>query len=389
MPYGFSATQVSIPGTNHVIAGWWVDSGSSTPVVLLLHAVQADRAMMMSRAQLLEKHGFSVLLIDLQGHGETPGEAITFGARESADVTAALAWIKEKAAGRRVGVVGCSLGGAAVLLGPQPAGFDAVVLEAVYPRVSRAVENRVRLRVGALTPAIAPLLLMQLQPRLHLSASDLEPIRSVSRLGAPVLIVAGSDDKHTTLAESKELYKAAANPKQLWVVQGARHQDFLAFDSRGYETHVLGFLIDRLRLPPKYETRRLGKSALEEWLAINAAAGKTTAFAPFQGIHRCCDLGDPELIFHPDHKIEIYGDGFVPYTEWISYEILDDGKVVLKLNNENKVSDWLRLTDLHNGYVYQYGPDTYLVQDSDEHPDLYVRDKSSMWPFKYLQGAGY
>ena len=242
LPAGFSASSVSISGVSHSIAGWWVDRGEGSPVILLLHAVRADRSTMVSRAQLLMKHGFSVLLIDLQGHGETPGEAITLGYRESADVVAAREWIKHTAPNRKVGVVGCSLGGASLLLAPQPSGFDAVVLEAVYPRIARAAENRIRIRLGPLAPVLTPLLLMQLEPRLHITASDLEPIRSIGRLGAPVLIAAGSKDEHTTLEESQELFDAASTPKSLWVVEGARHQDLLAYDGKGYEEHVVGFL---------------------------------------------------------------------------------------------------------------------------------------------------
>jgi uncharacterized protein len=212
-----------------------------------LHAVRADRSTMVSRAQLLMKHGFSVLLIDLQGHGETPGEAITLGYRESADVVAAGEWIKRTVPGRKIGVVGCSLGGASVLLAPQPSGFDAVVLEAVYPRIAQAAENRIRIRLGFLAPVLTPLLLMQLEPRLHISASDLEPIRSIGRLEAPVLIAAGSRDEHTTLEESRELFEAASTPKSLWIVEGARHQDLLAYDRQGYEEHVVGFLTQTLR----------------------------------------------------------------------------------------------------------------------------------------------
>jgi len=247
LPAGFNADVVSISGHGHAIAGWWVDSGAGSPVVLLLHAVRADRSSMVSRAKLLTGHGFSVLLIDLQAHGETPGEAITFGLRESRDVTAARDWIRQKAPGRRIGVIGCSLGGASVLLGPQPAGFDAVVLEAVYPRISGAIENRVRIRLGALAPIVTPLLLMQLEPRLHIAPSELEPIRSMGRLGTPVLVVAGSKDEHTTLTESRELFDAAAAPKAMWVVEGARHQDFLAYDPRGYDAHVVEFLLEALR----------------------------------------------------------------------------------------------------------------------------------------------
>jgi len=202
---------------------------------------------MVSRAQLLMQNGFSVLLIDLQGHGETPGDTITLGWRESDDAHAALDWLRLSAPSRRVGVIGCSLGGAAVLLGPQPSGYDAVVLEAVYPRVSRAVENRIRIRLGPLAPVLTPLLLVQLQPRLHISVADLEPIRAIAKLGSPVLVVAGSNDEHTTLGESRELFVAASPPKELWIVGGARHEDFLAFDPAGYEHHVVAFLHQHLR----------------------------------------------------------------------------------------------------------------------------------------------
>jgi fermentation-respiration switch protein FrsA (DUF1100 family) len=251
IPEGFSAQSVSIEGSGHSIAGWWVDGGDKSPVVLLLHGVRADRTSMVSRAQLLALRGFSVLLIDLQAHGETPGEAITLGFRESEDVVAARNWIRRTAPDRKIGVIGTSLGGASILLAPQPSGFDAVVLEAVYPRIGRAVENRIRMRLGPVAPLLAPLLFMQLKPRLGISGADLEPIRSIGALGAPVLVVAGSRDEHTTLEESRELFDAASAPKTLWIVEGAKHQDILKFDPAGYDEHVVRFLERNLMTDPK------------------------------------------------------------------------------------------------------------------------------------------
>jgi len=213
LPAGFEARTVSIPGAGHAVAGWWVDEGQGSPVILLVHGIRADRFSMVTRAQLLTRHGFSVLLIDLQAHGETPGTAITLGYRESADVVAARDWIRRTAPGRRTGVIGMSLGGASVLLAPQPVGL---------------------------------LLQLQLQPRLHVSESELEPIRSIGRLAAPVLVVAGSRDEHTTLPESRELFAAAAESKAMWVVEGATHQDFLRYDRAGYERNVLQFLTQYL-----------------------------------------------------------------------------------------------------------------------------------------------
>jgi len=62
-------------------------------------------------------------------------------------------------------------------------------------------------------------------------------------------VVAGSRDEHTTLAESQEPFEAAVAPKSLWVVEGAKHQDFLRYDPAGYEEHVVGFL-NRLLVTP-------------------------------------------------------------------------------------------------------------------------------------------
>jgi alpha-beta hydrolase superfamily lysophospholipase len=249
MPAGLPLTTVSIPGDGHAIAGSWRDLGGGTPVVLLLHGLRGDRLSTVPRALLLMRAGFSVLLIDLQAHGETPGDRVTLGWRESADVRAARDWIRAQAPGRRIGVIGVSLGGASVLLGPQPAGFDAVVLEAVYPRLRRAVENRINIRLEPLGAALAPLLLVQIEPRLGVSVEQLEPVRHIAQLGAPVLIVGGARDEHTTAEETRELFAAAAAPRELWVVDGAVHQDFSRFDGDGYETRVVAFLRRHLATP--------------------------------------------------------------------------------------------------------------------------------------------
>src|SRR5690349_17506104 len=114
MPAEF-ATPLSIPGRGHPIAASWRDLGPGTPVVLLLHGMGGDRRSTLPRARHLVDAGFSVLAIDQQAHGETPGEHITLGWRESADVRATLGWIHAKLPGRRVGVIGVSLGGASYL----------------------------------------------------------------------------------------------------------------------------------------------------------------------------------------------------------------------------------------------------------------------------------
>jgi dienelactone hydrolase len=335
---------------------------------------------MVSRARLFQKHGFSTLLIDLQAHGETPGTAITFGKRESDDVVAAIAWIKNRAPNRKIGIVGCSLGGAAALLAPQPLGVDAVVLESVYPRIGLAVENRVRLRLGALAPLVTPMLFWQLHSRLNLNPEDLEPIRSIGQLRAPVLIAAGSADQHTTLSETQALYEAAREPKELWIVSGAKHQDLLRFDSSGYEAHVLGFLTQHLR-GPLPQPQKLNKAEVEQLIHEHLVGNKPLVFASYQGARRCCDLGDPNLQFMPDHRVIAFGDGFVPWRANFSYDILEDGAIRLGRSDSPEVAAMIQPFGLHDANIYRYGDALYLVKTSEVNPDLSF-DPGTRWPFK-------
>lgn len=248
-PADLAVESVRIPEAGSSgLAAWWVQANPERGAVVLLHSKQADRRSMLPRARLLLREGVSVLLVDLQAHGESPGDRITLGFRESGNARAALAWLRQLRPDLPLGVIGVSLGGAAVLLGPQPIGVDAAVVEAVYPDIRIALENRVRIRLGPLAPLLAPLLVMQLRPRLGAGPDDLRPIDGIARLGAPVLVVAGERDRHTTLAESEALFAAAAPPKELWVVAGAHHQDFLAKDPDGYRARVVGFLRRSLRL---------------------------------------------------------------------------------------------------------------------------------------------
>ena len=58
--------------------------------------------------------------------------------------------------------------------------------------------------------------------------------------------IAGTADHDTRLPESQALFDAAAEPKQLWLVDGAAHVDMLAFAKTEYEKRILDFLAKNL-----------------------------------------------------------------------------------------------------------------------------------------------
>ena len=228
--------------SGNVVHGWFVPPASEARgTIVLMHGVRASRLSMVGRAEMLHRAGYAVLLFDFQAHGASPGNHITMGWAESGDARAAVAYARSRGPGQFVGAIGVSLGGAAALLGEEPLAVDALVLEAVYPDIEAATANRLSMRFGGLGRWLAPLLLLQLKPRLGISPSDLTPVSAISRVHVPVLIIAGDADRHTTPADSTRLFAAAQEPKQLWIIPGAAHVDFEARAGQAYAERVVSF----------------------------------------------------------------------------------------------------------------------------------------------------
>lgn len=247
-PAKLHALSVNLPTTvGQSVSGWVIRGTPGAGVVLLLHGVRADRREMLGRAQFLADLGYSVVLIDLPAHGESSGDHITYGLAESQGVTAALSYLRREFPAEKIGVIGMSLGAASLVLSKPQVGLSAVVLESMFPSIREAVSDRLAIYLGPLGASLTPLLLWQLPLRLDISPEQLRPIDELAALHAPLLIAAGSADRHTTLDETERIYAAAHSPKELWVVNGAAHEDLHAFAPQAYEKRISAFLSKYLR----------------------------------------------------------------------------------------------------------------------------------------------
>jgi len=229
------------------IRGWLIDGKAGSGAIVLMHGLRANRLSMLERARFLSKAGYAVLLFDFQAHGESTGRHITFGYLESLDAQAAVNFLHRAAPSEKIGLIGVSMGGAAASLASPKLEASALVLEMVYPTINEAISNRLSMRLGKWASFLTPLLSLQLKPRLGVDAQALRPIDKVKDITAPKLFIAGAEDRHTTLDESVRLFDAAREPKQFWIVSGAKHQDLHKFALEQYEKHVLDFFEQNLR----------------------------------------------------------------------------------------------------------------------------------------------
>ncbi len=234
---------------NETVSGWFVRGMPGSGTVLLVHGIRSNRKQMLSRARFLNKQGYSVMLIDLPAHGESTGEKMTFGIQEAGAVKASLTYLAQNYPDEKLAVIGISLGAASTVLAlskssPAPA---AIVLESMFPTIDEAVSDRFEMRLGEWARPLAPLLLWQLPIRLGIWAEQLRPIAALPSLHIPVLVASGSKDRHTTPEETKRIFQAANPPKELWIVDGAVHQDLYKYEPKAYEAKITAFLAKYLR----------------------------------------------------------------------------------------------------------------------------------------------
>jgi uncharacterized protein len=234
-------------GSGSKLRGWLIPGREGAGAVVLTHGFRGDRRQMLGRASFLSEAGYSVLLFDFQAHGESPGKQITIGYLESRDAQAAVEFMKKNCPGEKLGVIGLSMGGAAAVLASPALEVDAMVLEAVYPDIERATADRMEKYFGAWARGLGSLLIMQLPLRAGIEKEALRPIDRVGAIKAPKLFIAGAKDRHTKLDESRELFAAAAEPKEFWLVEEAAHVDVHQMLKEEYERRVLDFFEKRLR----------------------------------------------------------------------------------------------------------------------------------------------
>ncbi|HYE73486.1 MAG TPA: hypothetical protein VEF04_09145 [Blastocatellia bacterium] len=156
-------------------------------------------------------------------------------------------YLRSRLANEKVGVIGVSLGGAAALLAQPKLNADAMVVEMVFSTLHRAITNRMEMWFGGFGESLTPLLCWQLQPRLGIDEASVCPVDRVGQVTAPLFVIGCSEDQHTKLEETQQLFAAARSPKQLWVINGASHVDPHSFARAEYEQRVLEFFAHYLK----------------------------------------------------------------------------------------------------------------------------------------------
>jgi alpha-beta hydrolase superfamily lysophospholipase len=218
--------EVELQGQGVRLKGWWFHGeGSRRGTVIYLHGVADNRGSSVGVAEHFVPRGFDVLAYDSRAHGQSEGEACTYGFYEKQD----LARVLDRVETRPVVILGTSLGGAVAL---QAAAEDrriaGVVAVAAFSDLRTVASERAPFFASKANIAEA---LRLAEQGGHFRVDEVSPVAAAARIQVPALIIHGDHDRETPAAHSLRIFAALHEPKRLILVPGRGHGDSLTADT--------------------------------------------------------------------------------------------------------------------------------------------------------------
>lgn len=193
------------------------------------------------------REGYTVLMPEHRGCGESDGKFLGYGTHESADTLLWLDYARKRFPNLNVYLHGVSMGGATVLMMSDKVSDPAVkgiIADCSY--TSAWDEFSYQLKTSFHLPNFPVLHTCDLICRLICGYDfrDASPLRAVSNSKLPVLFIHGAADDFVPQFMQDELYAACPTRKEKLTVAGAVHARSYYTDPKAYEAAIERFVAE-------------------------------------------------------------------------------------------------------------------------------------------------
>ncbi len=199
--------------------------------VIYLHGIADTRASAAGLATVFPHKGFDLIAYDSRAHGESDGDACTYGYYERRDLVRVLNTVEDGP----IVLVGVSLGAAVAL---QTAAIDrrvsAIVSVDVFSSLRAIALERAPFFVtrGMVRDAFA-----RAEQDARFRIDDVDVVAAARSITVPVLLIHGEQDHETSPAHSTRVLAALHGQKRLRLVPGAKHNESLQTPAVWNEIH--------------------------------------------------------------------------------------------------------------------------------------------------------
>ena len=218
-------------GNGEQIHGWWIPTQAPTRLgtLIYLHGNGENVSANLGLAYRFQRLGFSVFLFDYRGYGLSQGP---FPSEERLYEDAETAWQyvtqTQQIPPQQIYLFGHSLGGAiAIELATRKPEAAGLIVQSSFTSVPDMAQR-------TLYAKLFPVDLL-----LH---ERFDSAKKVANLQMPVFFIHGLADDSVPPEMSQSLYQAAVEPKQLWLVPDAMHNNVAEIADEVYDQKIRQFV---------------------------------------------------------------------------------------------------------------------------------------------------
>jgi alpha-beta hydrolase superfamily lysophospholipase len=229
----------------------WLIKAPHNPrgTVIYLHGVSECKIVGLPLARELYDSGYNVFLYDSRRHGDSDGKYCTYGFYEKHDTTTIINYLvaRPDLTLRNIGLLGTSMGAAVAL---QVAAIDqrvrAVVAESGFATLRSIFDDYQRRMIKLPWHYLRNIVIKRSEYMAHFKANSVSPLDAVRNINVPLFILHGTVDNLIAHKYSQMIFDNAHPPKELWLIQGAKHNDMTAVGGKEYTRRILGFFDESL-----------------------------------------------------------------------------------------------------------------------------------------------
>lgn len=236
---------VSAPDGRTLAATYYIPAQGEHRWAILVHGYGRDQRYAGDYAEVYLEQGWNVLTPDLCASGESEGQYITMGVKESEEVALWAAKIKERDPEAKIVMHGVSMGAATVLMTAgryEVPGLAAVIEDCGYTDAYEMFSNQLGVIFGLPEFPIMPCVDVVSGIKTGAKVSDADPLKAMPDIKVPVLFIHGDADTLVPPAMLERLYNRCNAPKTKLIIEGAGHGDAMKADRNAYWKAVFGFL---------------------------------------------------------------------------------------------------------------------------------------------------
>jgi uncharacterized protein len=248
--YRYELADVAIAAQDGAtLRGWSIrPSNGNGNAVILLHGLGDNRTGTTGYAELLLRHGFSVLMPDARAHGLSGGNLATFGLLETDDISRWLNWLQQSDHPACIFGLGESMGAAQLLQSLRTeTRFCAIVAESPFASFREIGYDRVGQRFNTgpwlgrtILRPIVEFAFLYARWKYKLDFEQISPESAIAATKVPIFLVHGKIDSNIPVRHSR-LIVAHNPPVTLWEVPNADHCGGMNTAPEEFSEKVLGW----------------------------------------------------------------------------------------------------------------------------------------------------